>query len=96
MTLVVWAVYALMITTKANLEARHVESGFDFLSQRAGIPINVSLIDYTPNDTYGRAFLVGIVNTLYTAIICIILATLIGIIMGVAQVSSNLLIARLA
>ena len=96
MALVVWAVYALMITTQANLEARHVESGFDFLSQRAGIPINVSLIDYTPNDTYGRAFVVGIVNTLYTAIICIILATLIGIIMGVAQVSSNLLIARLA
>lgn len=96
MALVVWAVYALMITTKANLEARHVESGFDFLSQRAGIPINVSLIDYTPNDTYGRAFVVGIVNTVYTAVICIILATLIGIIMGVAQVSSNLLIARLA
>ena len=46
MALVVWAVYALMITTQANLEARHVESGFDFLSQRAGIPINVSLIDH--------------------------------------------------
>jgi len=96
MALVVWVVYALMVTTKANLEARDVESGFDFLSQRAGIPINVSLIDYSPNDTYGRAFLVGIINTIYTAIICIILATLIGVFMGIAQVSGNLLITRIA
>jgi len=96
MGLVVWAIYALMITTKANLEARDVASGFDFLSQRAGIPINVSLIDYTPNDTYGRAFVVGIINTIYTAIFCIILATVIGIIMGVAQVSGNLLVTRIA
>ncbi len=96
MAVVVWAIYTLMLTTKANLEARHVESGFEFLSQRAGIPINVSLIDYSPSDTYGRAFLVGIINTLYTSVFCIILATLIGIIMGVAQVSSNLLIAKLA
>ena len=96
MAVVVWALYTLMLTTKTNLEVRHVESGFGFLSQRAGIPINVSLIEYTPSDTYGRAFLVGIINTLYTSILCIILATLIGIIMGVAQVSSNLLIAKLA
>ncbi len=96
MAVIVWAIYALMLTTKANLEARHVESGFEFLSQRAGIPINVSLIEYSPSDTYGRAFLVGIVNTIYTSIFCIIFATLIGIVMGVAQVSSNLLIAKLA
>lgn len=96
MAVVVWAIYTLMLTTQSNLEARHVESGFEFLSQRAGIPINVSLIEYSPSDTYGRAFLVGIVNTLYTSIFCIILATLIGVIMGVAQVSSNLLIAKLA
>ncbi|VAW13368.1 ABC transporter, permease protein (cluster 3, basic aa/glutamine/opines) [hydrothermal vent metagenome] len=96
MGVVVWAIYTLMLTTKANLEARDVESGFDFLSQRAGIPINVSLIDYTPNDTYGRAFLVGIINTIYTAIFCIIFATVIGIIMGVAQVSGNLLVTKIA
>lgn len=96
MALIVWAIYALMVTTKANLEARQVESGFGFLAQRAGIPINVSLIDYSPNDTYGRAFLVGIINTIYTAIFCIILATVIGIFMGVAQVSGNLLITKIA
>ncbi len=96
MALVVWAIYALMLTTKANLEARDVESGFDFLSQRAGIPINVSLIDYSPSDTYGRAFLVGIINTIYTSIVVIILATIIGVVMGVAQVSGNLLITKIA
>ena len=96
MALVVWAIYALMISTQANLEARGVDSGFDFLEQRAGFPISVSLIDYTPNDSYGRAFLVGALNTIYTAIICIILATIIGVVMGVAQVSGNLLIAKLA
>ena len=96
MALVVWAIYTLMLTTKANLEARHVDSGFEFLSQRAGIPINVSLIDYSPADTYGRAFLVGIINTLYTAFFCIVLATMIGIAMGVAQVSGNLLVTKIA
>jgi len=96
MALVVWAIYALMIATQANLEQRGVDSGFDFLEQRAGFPISVSLIDYTPNDSYGRAFLVGALNTIYTAIICIILATIIGVVMGVAQVSGNLLIAKLA
>ena len=96
MALIVWAIYTLMITTQANLEARHVESGFAFLDQRAGFPINVALIEYTPNDSYGRAFLVGALNTLNTAIICIILATIIGVVMGVAQVSSNLLIAKIA
>ncbi len=96
MALVVWAIYALMISTQTNLEARGVDSGFDFLQQRAGFPISVSLIDYTADDSYGRAFLVGALNTIYTAIICIILATIIGVVMGVAQVSGNLLIAKLA
>jgi len=96
MALVVWAVYALMISTQANLEARGVDSGFDFLDQRAGFPISVSLIKYTPDDSYGRAFLVGALNTIYTAIICIILATIIGVMIGVAQVSGNMLVAKLA
>lgn len=96
MGIVVYGIYSLMLTTQSNLEALGIESGFGFLDQRAGIPINSSLIEYTPNDTYGRAFLVGAINTIYTAIICIILASIIGVIMGVAQVSDNLLIAKIA
>ncbi len=96
MALVVWAIYSLMITTQTNLEARGVDSGFDFLEKRAGFPINVSLIEYTPDNSYGRAFVVGAINTIYTAIFCIIFATIIGVIMGVAQVSKNLLIAKIA
>ncbi|MCP4933245.1 MAG: amino acid ABC transporter permease, partial [bacterium] len=82
-----WAIYALMISTQTKLEALGVDSGFDFLQQRAGFPISVSLIDYTADDSYGRAFLVGALNTICAAIICIILATIIGVVMGVAQVS---------
>ncbi|MCP4298913.1 MAG: ABC transporter permease subunit [Proteobacteria bacterium] len=96
MAIAVWAIYTLMLTTKANLEMRGVDSGFEFLEQRAGFPINVSLINYTPDDSYGRAFLIGAINTIYTSIICILLATIIGVVMGIAQVSGNLLITKIA
>ncbi|GLQ05152.1 amino acid ABC transporter permease [Sneathiella chinensis] len=88
--------YYLFLSTQENLAARHIETGFAFLSQEAGFPIGDSLIDYQSSDSYGYALLVGIINTLYTAILCIILATVVGVIVGVAQVSDNLLIAKIA
>lgn len=94
--LIIGGGYFLFITTQENLAERHIETGFSFLNQEAGFPIGDALISYESNNSYGRAFLVGIVNTFYTAIICIVLATIIGVIMGVAQVSQNLLIAKVA
>lgn len=94
--LVITGAYMLFQITQENLAARNIESGFDFLSHEAGFPIGDSLIAYSPADSYGRAFVVGIINTLYSAVLCIILATVIGVAMGVAQVSSNLLIAKIA
>lgn len=93
---VIGGAYYLFLSTQENMAARHIETGFSFLSQEAGFPIGDSLIDYNSSDSYGYAMLVGIINTVYTAILCIILATIIGVIVGVAQVSDNLLIAKIA
>ncbi len=88
--------YMLFVTTQGNLEARNIESGFTFLGHESGFPIGDSLISFEPTDSYGRAFLVGVINTFYISILSIALATVIGIVMGVAQVSRNWLIAKLA
>lgn len=88
--------YMLFATTQENLAARHIESGFRFLGHESGFPIGDSLIAFDPADSYGRAFLVGIVNTFYVSIMSIVLATLVGVMMGVAQVSRNWLVSKLA
>ncbi|MGY4477505.1 amino acid ABC transporter permease [Bradyrhizobium sp. USDA 3364] len=79
-----------------NLSVRRISTGFAFLGREAGMPIADSWIDYTPRDTYLRAFIVGIVNTLRVAVIGIVLATVIGTLVGIARLSSNWLLARLA
>ncbi|MCC8962598.1 ABC transporter permease subunit [Bradyrhizobium sp. Pear76] len=79
-----------------NLSVRRISTGFAFLGREAGMPIADSWIDYTPKNTYLRAFIVGIVNTLRVAVIGIVLATVIGTLVGIARLSSNWLLARLA
>ncbi len=93
--LVIGGGYLLFATTQANLEQRQIHSGFRFLSFEAGFSIGDSLIPYSPSDTYGYAFLVGIINTFFVSILSIVLATVVGIAVGVAEVSRNWLIARL-
>lgn len=88
--------YLLFQNTQANLEARNIASGFAFLSAEAGLPIGDSLLPYTPADSYGYAILIGIVNTLYVSFFGIVMATVAGVIIGVARVSSNWLVAGLA
>lgn len=88
--------YMLYVNTRANLEARNIESGFEFLGHESGFPIGDSLISFEATDSYGRAFMVGVINTFYVSILSIILATVVGIVMGVAQVSRNWLVAKLA
>jgi His/Glu/Gln/Arg/opine family amino acid ABC transporter permease subunit len=79
-----------------NLSVRRISTGFAFLGREAGMPISDSWIDYTPKNTYLRAFIVGLVNTLRVAVIGIVLATVIGTLVGIARLSSNWLLARLA
>lgn len=82
--------------TIVNLRRANVASGFDFFDARAGFEISQTLIPYTPEDTYGRAFLVGLLNTLLVAVVGIILATILGFFVGIARLSRNWLIAKIA
>ncbi|VIO81392.1 amino acid ABC transporter permease [Bradyrhizobium ivorense] len=79
-----------------NLSVRRISTGFAFLGREAGMPISDSWIDYTPKNTYLRAFIVGLVNTLRVAVIGIVLATVIGTLVGIARLSTNWLLSRLA
>ena len=88
--------YYLLSNTLQNMEQRGITTGFDFLSNEAGFGILKSLIEYDETHTYGRTFFVGLLNTLLVAALGIFFATFIGFFMGVARLSSNWLIARLA
>lgn len=82
--------------TSSNLAARHIATGFAFLFHAAPIPIGESPIPYTPSvSTYGRALLVGILNTLKVSVAGCVLATLLGTAIGIGRLSRNWLVARL-
>jgi len=78
------------------LSERGLGFGFGFLGRSAGFDISESPIPYSPADTYGTAFLVGLLNTLFVSFIGIILATVLGIVVGVARISPNWLVRRIA
>ena len=79
-----------------NMRARGIPMGFGFWNQVAGFEINLHLIDYSGLSTYGRAFCVGLLNTLLIGVICIPLATVLGFAIGVARLSPNWLLSRCA
>lgn len=79
-----------------NLQRQNIASGFDFLGRTSGFDISQRLISYSNVSTYGRAFWVGLLNTLLVAAIGIFFATIIGFVIGIARLSTNWLIARLA
>ncbi|MGB6187303.1 MAG: amino acid ABC transporter permease [Aeromonas molluscorum] len=79
-----------------NLEARGITTGFGFLGNTAGFGILQSLIPYNETDTFGRTFVVGLLNTLLISVLGIILATLLGFVIGVARLSKNWLVSRIA
>ena len=86
----------LYYNTNANLERQGIATGFDFLGERAGFSIGESLIPFDSANSYGRALVVGIFNTLYVAAFGVVLATVVGVFMGIARVSTNWLISKLA
>ena len=94
--IVVLVVWYLIGNTSRNLAARHIATGFAFLGRVAGIPIGESPIAYNPAvDTYGTALIIGILNTLRVAAVGIVLATILGTLIGIGRLSSNWLLARL-
>src|SRR5499427_2368496 len=89
--------YAAIETAAENLARSHVASGFGFWNVIAGFDISQTLIAYSPQtSTYGRAFWVGLLNTLVVAALGIVLATILGFVIGVARLSKNFLVGRLA
>ena len=84
------------MNAQENMGARGLEFGFGFLKTQASFDIQFSLIDYDGSHTYARAYLVGLLNTLLVAFIGIILATLLGAVIGVARLSPNYLIRKTA
>ena len=81
--------------TIENLTRSKTASGFQFLRSRAGFDVGQSLIPYSSDSTYGRALMVGLLNTLLVAIAGIITATIIGFAVGIGRLSHNWLIAKL-
>jgi len=93
---VFWFGYTLFQNTLANMETRGISTGFGFLDESAGFGIVMSLIPYNETMSYGRTFVVGLLNTLLVSALGIFFATIIGFIMGIARLSSNWLVAKLA
>jgi general L-amino acid transport system permease protein len=89
-------VWYLVSNTLANLAARNIATGFDFLHRQAGFAIGETLIPFQPSDSYLKALTVGLLNTLRVAVIGVILATILGVIIGIARLSSNWLVAKLS
>ena len=82
--------------TLNNLERQGIASGFGFLDKAAGFGIPQTLIDYTERSPNARVFWIGLLNTILVASIGIVLATILGFVIGLARLSSNWLVARLA
>ncbi|RUM25239.1 amino acid ABC transporter permease [Rhizobium vallis] len=93
--LLVTFVWWVAHNTAVNLARANIASGFGFLNGRAGFEVGQSLIAYSSDSTYGRALVVGLLNTMLIAVTGIITATIIGFIIGIGRLSRNWLIAKL-
>ncbi|MEW6121168.1 MAG: amino acid ABC transporter permease [Pseudomonadota bacterium] len=94
--LLIWMAWSFFANAQANLARQGIASGFGFLDNSAGFGITQTLIPYSESMSYGRAFLVGLLNTLLVAVLGVILATIIGFLVGVARLSENVVIRALA
>ncbi len=88
--------YTIVNNTLTNLESRGIATGFGFLDQEAGFGIGLTLVEYDETHTYGRTFLVGLLNTALVSFLGIIVATVLGFVIGIARLSSNWLVSRFA
>ncbi|GAB1827066.1 amino acid ABC transporter permease [Turicimonas muris] len=91
--LILVAVFGSFIfNVSANLSARNIHSGFDFLFERSGFEIGESLITFNSSEAYFKAFLAGLLNTIKVSVLSIITATVLGIIVGLMRLSKHPLI----
>ena len=95
LVLVVALIASVTIVAQGNLDRLSVKSGYDFLWERAPFELGESLIDYSAGDTYFRAYLVGVLNTLKVAILGIVLSTVLGLFIALGQLSPSVVVARM-
>lgn len=88
--------YSIVNNALSNLESRGIATGLGFLNQEAGFGIGLSLVEYDETHTYGRTFIVGLLNTALVSILGILFATVLGFTVGIARLSSNWLVSRCA
>ncbi len=93
---VVGGIWYLVSNTITNMSQRGMAAGFDFLGASAGFTVSFTLIPYQPSDSYWRVFQVGMANTLLVAAIASLLATAIGLVVGLARLSDNWVIRNIA
>ncbi len=86
--------YFLLSNIVGNLRQMELPFGFGFITSTAGFDVSWSLIPYDPSMSYGRVYLVGIVNTIVLSIFIIIFSTLLGFVVGIARLSRNFLVAQ--
>ena len=94
--LIVFLAWSAIHNAAENLARAKIASGFGFWENTAGFDISQALIEYQSTSTYGRAFWVGLLNTLVVAGLGIVLATILGFLIGIARLSKNWLMARMA
>jgi general L-amino acid transport system permease protein len=94
--LIVFLAWSAIHNAAENLARAKIASGFGFWENTAGFDISQTLIEYQSTSTYGRAFWVGLINTLLVAGLGIVLATILGFLIGIARLSKNWLMARMA
>lgn len=93
---IVFVIYGAASNVIDNLRAAKIASGFGFLNTTSGFDVNQTLVPYSATSTYGRAFVVGLLNTLLVAAIGIVLATFLGFMIGIARLSPNWIVRQVA
>ena len=88
--------YEAVVNAATNMRARGIPTDFAFWDRVASFDINQTLVSYSATSTYGRAFLVGLLNSLLVAAIGVVLATILGFFLGIARLSKNFVVAKLS
>lgn len=88
--------YYLISNILVNLEKQSIATGFGFLKKESAFEIGESLIVYSAADTYGRALVVGVLNTLIVSFVGIVVTVILGTFIGIARLSRNWLVSKLA
>lgn len=95
--IVVFSVYYCLSNMFANIESRGISAGFDFLDEVAGFGISQHLIEYSDKTSvFWDVYIVGILNTAMVSVVCIVMASLLGLIVGICRLSRNFLVSRLS